>query len=284
MNILELYKNHCALYSIEFSENLSVRSYDKTTLFCPAGMQKYKDHFKNDKIRNITIANVQKCLRLNDIESFGDGTHYGAFDMLGLFSFRDWDVKRAFDFWVVFLLSLGFTKEDLTIHCHPDKYQEWSEIYKDFKSQKDSECYWTDGEIGGYCIEFYINNIEIGNIVNPMENCIDVGFGLERIDSIVNNISAKNKSEILFDTICEIIKCDIKPSNLKHGYVLRKLITQFLKIDNAQDFDISNSFFKSESDRQKLILQRYLKIKDKYPNKSKEWWFDTHGINLDEIN
>ena len=32
----------------------------------------------------------------------------------------------------------------------------------------DNECLWSDGNIGGYCTEFYKNDIEIGNIVNTL--------------------------------------------------------------------------------------------------------------------
>ena len=31
------------------------------------------------------------------------------------------------------------------------------------------------------------------------------------------------------------------------------------------------------------LQQKYLKIKDRYVGKSKEWWFDTHGIDIDLV-
>jgi hypothetical protein len=33
-------------------------------------------------------------------------------------------------------------------------------------------------------------------------------------------------------------------------------------------------------ERQSKIISRYLKIKDKHPDKTAEWWYDTHGIDL----
>jgi hypothetical protein len=87
---------------------------------------------------------------------------------------------------------------------HPDK-PEWSQFYK-VPVRNDENCKWTDGEIGGYCTEFYVNDIEIGNIVNPLGNCIDVGFGLERLDLIVNGSKSKTTEEVLSDTILKLIE------------------------------------------------------------------------------
>ena len=45
----------------------NVKSYDDTTLFCPAGMQQFKSKFKDLSYKG-TISNIQSCLRLNDRE------------------------------------------------------------------------------------------------------------------------------------------------------------------------------------------------------------------------
>ena len=39
------FKKHCSEYGIPFEELPSIKSYDEDTLFCPAGMQKYKNNF-----------------------------------------------------------------------------------------------------------------------------------------------------------------------------------------------------------------------------------------------
>jgi len=52
----------------------SVKSYDETTLFCPAGMQQFKSKFSDLNYKG-TLSNIQPCIRLNDIDEIGDGTH-----------------------------------------------------------------------------------------------------------------------------------------------------------------------------------------------------------------
>ena len=104
----------------------NVKSYDDTTLFCPSGMQKFKDKFK-DKSYQGTISNIQSCLRLNDIKEIGDGSHLLYFNMIGLFSFRQLSVMETIDFWMEFLNKIGIIPDYVTIH--PDKIN-WKEFYK----------------------------------------------------------------------------------------------------------------------------------------------------------
>ena len=63
-----------------------------------------------------------------------------------------------------------------------------------------------------------------------------------------------------------------------HGYVLRKL----LRICIKYDYVINHDYYFSECRKVRIIKERYVKIKHKHLDKSKEWWYDTHGINLDE--
>jgi len=73
------------------------------------------------------------------------------------------------------------------VTIHPDKLFQWARFYGDrVPIRPDPECMWSDGDISGYSTEFYKNGVELGNIVNPLETCIDVGFGLERLDMVVS--------------------------------------------------------------------------------------------------
>lgn len=240
-------------------------------------MQRYKDVFKDKKVENLTIGNIQPCLRLDDLEEIGDGSHCLYFNMIGLFSFRHWSVKQTIDFWMLFMSDLNIKVETVTIH--PEKFEEWKSFYDDYDVvvEKDEECVWTDGDSGGYCTEFYSGGVEIGNIVNNGGDCIDVGFGLERLDMISNNTSSKSEKEILEETIRSIIESGYVPSNKKQGYVLRKLLRRLWKIGGEMKHD----FFKKEVERQKEMMLRYEKVKHKHPNKTKEWWFDTYGIEIE---
>jgi alanyl-tRNA synthetase len=278
MNIIEEYKKHCELYDIPFHIKESCLSYDDSTLFCPAGMQQFKSSFKNLEYKNKTVANVQRCLRLNDFNSLADGTHFGVFDMMGLFSFRDWKVSDAIDFWMIFLKKINAYPDYVTIH---PLMKEWNRYYQyhNVEIREDTECIWSDGDIGGYCTEFYKNGIEIGNIVNPLGTCIDVGFGLERLNSFTNPVEKKDKTGCIIDVINQLIFDGIKPSNTKQGYILRKLLRQLVNLQGHSD----HPFFLDEQNRQIKIMEKYKTLAPKNLGKSKEWWFDTHGVDLEFI-
>lgn len=281
MDITTIYKNYCERNGISFKLDNMVNPYDDSTLFCPAGMQQYKSLFK-DNTHIGTTANIQSCIRMNDFDEIGDTTHLLYFNMIGLFSFREMSLQSAVDFWMVFL------KDELKLNIsyvtiHPDKstiLDDWNLLYDKYNIpvKLSDDCKWTDGEIGGYCTEFFIDDVEIGNIVNPIGDCIDVGFGLERLEMFTNGKTI-NKIQTLKDTILKIISSGYKPSNLKQGYVLRKLLRELWKIGGS----IEHQYFNDEVERQKRILIKYERLKDKHYDKPKEWWYDTHGINLDDI-
>jgi alanyl-tRNA synthetase len=278
-NVLQQYEQFCKSRSIDFKINDRVNPYDDTTLFCPAGMQQFKEKFRHPD--NTTVANIQSCIRVQDLEEIGDGSHLLYFNMLGLFSFGQLTLQEAINFWMSFLQdTLGIVIDTVTIH--PDKFDSWKELYSDYPPitlKSDPDCTWSDGELGGYCTEFYKDGLEIGNIVNTSGSYIDAGFGLERIESILGS-SVKSASETLKEAIYKIIESGYEPSNQKQGYVLRKLLRQVYRMGGI----IDHPFFQQEKERQDKILIRYQKIKDKYPDKSAEWWFDTHGIDLSLLN
>ena len=222
------------------------------------------------------MCNIQSCLRLNDLDSLGDGTHLGYFNMMGTFSFRHWNISQTIDFWMEFLTNILNLKIDYTT-IHPDK-EEWRQFYN-IEVKYDKNCKWSDGEIGGYCTEFYVNDIEIGNIVNPLDTCIDVGFGLERLDLIINGQNPKTTEESLCETIIKIIDSGYIPTHNKQGYILKKLLRILYK--NGGNLD--HPLFHNEVKRQKRMEEMYSKLLPKNPNKSKEWWYSTHGIEINDI-
>lgn len=240
-------------------------------------MQQYKEWFKNKDIKNETVCNIQPCIRLTDLDEIGDGTHLLYFNMIGMFSFRHLSLKETIDFWTSFIKKIGLKLDYVTIH--PDKFEEWKNFYDDVEIRKDEECKWSsDGNDWSYCTEFYINDIEIGNIVNNGGDSIDVGFGYERLDSLVNGTS-KNEIDILKETILKIIESGYKPSPNNQGYVLRKLLKMLVDSNEILDHE----YFYKEKERQIKIKERYERLKTKHKDKSKQWWYETHGIDLDLI-
>jgi alanyl-tRNA synthetase len=115
-----MYEEYCIENKLPYEVINTVNPYDETTLFCPAGMQKYKKQFTDSSITRQTICNIQSCIRVNDIESIGDGTHFGYFNMMGTFSFRHWSIQQTVDFWMVFLTEKLGIKVDYTT-IHPDE-------------------------------------------------------------------------------------------------------------------------------------------------------------------
>jgi len=278
IDIKEKYKQFCERQNIPFSTEENISSYDDTTLFCPSGMQQFKSKFKDTNLKLETISNIQPCLRMNDLDEIGDGSHLLYFNMLGLFSFREMSMQQSIDFWMDFLKEIGIKPDYITIH--PNR-EEWKTFYKDYKIEikYDNDCIWSDGgDISGYCTEFYKDGIEIGNIVNPLGTCIDSGWGLERLEMVVNGYR-KTKEDVLKETILKIINSGIYPSNNKEGYILKKLLRECVK----NNIYIDHKFYLDELNRQKQILDKWLRLKDKFSNKSKEWWWDTHGIDIDII-
>lgn len=274
--IVDKYNTYCTLMKIPHKMETSILSYDDSTLFCPAGMQQFKSKF-DDVTYKDTLCNIQPCLRLNDLDEIGDGSHLLYFNMMGLFSFKELSVKDSIDFWMRFLQFINLKVDYVTIH--PDR-KEWSEYYKEYDVtvKYDTECTWSDGNIKGYCTEFYKDDIEIGNIVNPLGHSIDCGFGLERISMVLSK-QPKTDVDTLRETVEKIIDSGIKPSNLKQGYILRKL----LRICWDKNIIIDHEYYNQEVIRQEKVSERYEKLKHKNKDKSKEWWWDTHGIDIDSL-
>ena len=251
----------------------SITSYDDTTLFCPSGMQQFKSLFKDINYKG-TQSNIQPCLRLNDIEEIDDGTHLLYFNMIGLFSFRELTLTYTIDFWFEFLGTIGIVPDYVTIH--PDKL-DWKEFYvkHNVEVRLDEGCLWTDGEIGGYCTEFYNNDIEIGNIVNTLGTCIDVGFGLERLELILTG-NKPSKESTLRESIMKIIDSGVLPSHNKQGHILKKL----LRLCYREGIEIDHQLYRDEVIRNDKIKLKWERLKDKFSHMSDEWFWNTHGIDV----
>lgn len=278
INVLKQYQSTCEAYGLAFDQQSGVLPYDDTTLFCVAGMQRYKRMFTNHIIKDITYANVQSCIRLNDLDSLGDGVHYAAFDMLGLFSFRHWSVKQAVHFWHDYLAEIDIKPDYATVH---PKRAAWAMFHLDagVEVKTDEDCTWSDGQIGGFCTEFYYKGVEIGNIVNPMDTCIDCGFGLERLDILANGTRRPTEIESLAKCILKMIDSKIVPENTGQGYELRRVMRRLHRLHGHVD----HPFFRHEVSRQEKVRERYNALKDKHKDKDAAWWWDTHGVRLEDV-
>jgi alanyl-tRNA synthetase len=240
-------------------------------------MQQFKGRFKDPNYRG-TQANIQACLRINDLAEIGDGAHLLNFDMMGLFSFREMSLAGAIDFWFDFLGQIGAPPDVVTLH--PDRLDAWRGFYagRPVAIRTDPDCTWSDGDIGGYCTEFYRDGVEIGNIVNTNGDCIDVGFGLDRLlvalgEPPLGEVAALERA------VVKIIDSGYRPGPKQQGYVLRKLLRELVRRGGAVDHPV----FHEERERQRRLRARFDRLWPKHADKPAEWWFDTHGIDLTDF-
>lgn len=286
VDIRKEFKEYCRKHLIPGSEINSVKPYDESTLFCIAGMQRFKQQFYEPTNAIPLCYSIQACLRVDDIDLIGDASHFPLFNMLGLFSFNYQRPAQAIAFWINFLASIGVKPTHVTIH--PNKYDEWKETYlangiTDIR--KDEGCIWgvpaspSCPAISGYCTEFFVGDVEIGNIVNPMGTCIDCGFGLERISNIVNHLEPPKPEETILKIVTRLEADGYKPSANNQGYILRKVLRKAI----LTGLHIPHPLAAEEISRQQRNLGRYMKMATAHPEKDDAWWFDTHGIDLSFI-
>jgi len=287
IDIISIYGDLCKEHGIPFRIDTNVGAYDDTTLFCPAGMQQFKKNFTNQEIKEKTIANIQSCIRLNDYYEIGDGTHCICFDMIGLFSFRDKSLEFGIGYWMEFIKRIGLRVDYVTIH--PDMMDDWKGYYDKYEVEvrSDPECVWSDGSSKeAYCTEFYIKDIEIGNIVNPGGDCLDVGFGYERLDYLVNGNQLTDRSQLMKKAITKILESGFLPGPKEQGSIVRKLYRDYIKYNpgyTGEEDNLFNKHFRLEVERKEKMLKKYNRYKKKHSDKDAGWWLGTHGIELDEV-
>lgn len=260
---------------------------DNSTLFVCSGMQRFKNKFLNPD--GSKVSSIQTCIRTNDIELVGDGTHLSSFKMIGNFSFKSVDYNYSVYLWDNIIKKLKIPVTSIHIHPKSNHKNIWEKLQ--YNIIYDNECLWSDGNIGGYCSEVYCNNLEIGNLVNTLEHSTDVGFGLERIIQVVESKERVDET-CLFDLSKEPIVRDyirtlncfwdnkIEPGNKGRNYICRKLIRRILnyKIENVKFQEWIDMEIKMRNKR--LSIGR--KMSKKYLLMSDQWWWDTFGISSEE--
>lgn len=274
--LLLTYQSFCRQRGFECDYHPSPLSPDDSTLFATSGMQKRKSSFADPSLRGVTVCDIQACLRANDLDEIGDGSHALLFRMLGLFSFRDLPLVEGMRFWLDFLKEIGVEPDAITLH--PDKREEWGPLWESLgqggKLQLDEGCLWSDGAIGGYCTELYVGGVEVGNIVNPLGDCLDCGFGLERLALVSGRLSPPTESETLIECLESLRDHGVRPGPKGGGYVMRKLLSRLLKSGVAWE----DPLFESERLRRERCLGLYQRLLPRNRDKSDAWWRETHGV------
>jgi len=267
--------------------NILPNENDDSTLFICSGMQRVKERFLTS--HNEKYGSMQSCIRTNDLELVGDGTHLTHFKMIGNFSFNCNNYFESVEIWNSIVDDLGIKID--TIHIHPSQNGH-KKLWSGYQIVEDPSCVWSDGNIGGYCCEMYVGDLEIGNLVNTLEHSTDVGFGFERLVQVVENKSRVDETS-LFDIGLHPIVRDhsrtlellwnekIGPGNKGRNYICRRLIRRLIKYNN------NNFCFNDWIEQEKIFLENRLKIGrrmyKRYKDKPLEWWWSTYGILPEEM-
>ena len=46
---------------------------------------------------------------------------------------------------------------------------------------------------------------------------------------------------------------------------------------------LDHPYFEQEVERQERLRSKYLRLREKYPDMTAQWWFDTHGIDVTDM-
>lgn len=265
---------------------------DDTTLFVCSGMQNYKGRFA--AADGGTGGSFQSCVRTNDIGEVGDGSHLTHFVMVGNFSFGGPTYEHSVDLWVAVLDDLFGDRSLFTVHVHPDRpdhFRLWQD--RRFRTVGDTECVWSDGEIGGYCCEVYVGGLEIGNLVNTLGHSTDVGFGLERLLQVMEGRDRVDETQ-LFDATLHPVARDhartirllrangVSPGNRGRDYVCRRLLRRLLLVADGLGMGFDD-WTTAERENLAKRLTTAKRAWRKNADKPLRWWWDTHGIMAEEI-
>lgn len=259
---------------------------DPSVLFTTAGMQQFKKYYTHpEEAPSKNVVTCQPCVRTSDIDEVGDDTHVTLLEMLGNFSFGGYFKKEAIEYAWEFLTAKDwlnidkkrisatyFDSEKANLNKLVNTDTESLEILQTLSGlEKIDGCgddnFWSLGTLdspGGPTVEFYIDGIEVWNLVFNEEiwkgdhwqdsntEGIDTGMGLERIVAVINGskdvyeidslkpligkistLASKKYQEFPreFRIIADHVRAvsfmaaqKIESSNIGRGYIVRRLV------------------------------------------------------------
>jgi len=192
------------------------------------------------------------------------------------------DYQKTCKSWLDIVEELGL--ELTSVHVHPDSNHRsiFEELEGSFEIIDNAECVWTDGNIGGYCSEFFVGDVEIGNLVNPMGDSVDVGFGLERICKLLGEEYEPTHDLVQFLEHCW--KYNIGPGQKGQSYVVRKVLRLWLRQPSSvpervlfKDWGISEKQRLDNSMRQGYMMLR------RHHDKPDSWWWNSVGLLPEDV-
>lgn len=290
---------------------------DPSVLFTTAGMQQFKKFYTHpEEAPAQNVVTCQPCFRTSDIEEVGDDTHLTFFEMLGNFSFGYPKIKGSYFKKEAIKMAYEFLTDELgiepqRIYCSifaGDKKiardDESAEILQNmnikFSEYGREDNFWslgTEGSAGGPTVEFYVDEIEVWNVVfneyvfkngkyeSSQYRGVDTGMGFERMLVVLNNLKDVYETDLFLSIIkkieeiskkkyqefrneCRIIVDHLKaatflindgisPSNKEREYIVRRLIRRAIVKGTKLEF---NENFTSKIAQ--TIFELYSKVYD----------------------
>jgi alanyl-tRNA synthetase len=254
-------------------------------------MQPHKQRFlQPDRSR---LGSLQPCIRTKDLELVGDGTHLTYFQMVGNFSFGNWDFELSIELWHSILreLSLPVT----SVHIHPERPEHrypWER--RGYEVLLDPDCVWSDGSIGGYCCEIYVGDLEVGNLVNTLGHSTDVGFGLERLYLVLEEKRRVDETSLFRQGIHPILSDHLRtlellwengipPGNKGRSYICRKLLRRSLRLLEGERGLVFDDWLEEERLLRDKKLGTARRVFRRYRDRPPEFWWGTYGILPEEL-
>jgi len=255
---------------------------DPSVLFTTAGMQQFKRFYlEPNEAPGKRVATIQPCLRTSDIDEIGDESHLTFFYMLGNFSFNDYGKKEAIAWAWEFLtevlkinkerISAAYFKGEDNIPADEESLKILKETIglpeNKIKEEGKKETFWslgTEGSPAGPTVEFYIDDIEVWNLVfneyilrngkyEPAKfKGVDTGMGLERLAAVMQGQTDIFKTDLFWPMI-EVLK--ILSLNYDRDAKSLRIIADHLK---AAAFLVSTGLFPSNKD-QGYVLRRLIR-------------------------
>ena len=280
----------------ELSTNI-IPDNDPTTLFICSGMQPLKPRFQT--LDGSSHGNIQYCVRTNDIDEVGDGTHLTFFQMVGSFGFGTNNYERHIGLWHSIVSDLDLSdmyREHIIVRVNSESNHRrlWEKYGDEYLVMDDPTCIWSDGSVGGFCSEMFLCGLEIGNLVNPMTHSVDVGFGYERLYQMVCRSGRVDGTDLFrqeldpvsrdhYRTLSVFYEQGIGPGNKGRNYVCRRLIRRYIRLNPESHNEPFSEWIGPERSRMDKSLREGRRFYRRNSGKSNEFWWETFGVMPDEL-
>lgn len=256
-------------------------------------MQNLKERFLHPD--HSQLGTIQRCIRTNDLELVGDGSHLTHFEMVGNFSFGRNDYESSVLLWDRIVRRLEIPVTHVTVH--PDRSDHrllWERL--GYTVVWDPECVWSDGNIGGFCCEMFVGDLEIGNLVNTLGHSTDVGFGLERLLQVIEGKSRVDETSLFRQDLHPVVRDHertitlfweqgIQPGFKGREFICRRLIRRMVRyLDGSETFPFQDWLIQEKEIQQTRFRQARRMLRgQKHRNKPLEWWWESVGILPEEL-